>query len=127
MGFEVTGKLHRKLDEQQVSEKFRKREFVLEITDGSYAQHIKFQLVQDRVSLVDAFREGENIKVFFDLTGREFEKNGEKLYFTNLSAWKIDRPGGSTGGNTGAQPEETPFTGTAEGIGGGEALDDLPF
>lgn len=95
MSYPVTGRLHEIFDEQQVSEKFRKREFVLEVQDGAYPEHIKFQLVQDKTSLVDAFRIGDEVKVTFNLRGRGFNKNGQMLYFTNLEAWKIE-PHGST-------------------------------
>ena len=131
MGFEVMGKLHRKLVEQQVSDKFRKREFVLEILDGQYPQHIKFQLVQDRVGLIDQYKEGDSIKVFFDLTGREFDKGGEKLYFTNLSCWKIEAVGAQQGGtgksdlDSWDQPDNGPATSWGKSI---DPLDDeIPF
>jgi single-strand DNA-binding protein len=51
MAYDVTGRLHEIFDEQQVSDKFRKREFVLEVQDGQYPQQIKFQLTQDKTSL----------------------------------------------------------------------------
>src|SRR6476646_4888480 len=95
MAYEATGRLHEIFDEQQVSEKFRKREFVLEVQDGAYPEHIKFQLVQDKTSLVDAFRIGDEVKVTFNLRGRGFNKNGQMLYFTNLEAWRV-APHGST-------------------------------
>jgi single-strand DNA-binding protein len=130
MGFEVTGKLYRKLEEQQVSDKFRKREFVLEIQDGQYPQHIKFQLVQDRVALIDQYKEGDTVKVFFDLTGREFDKGGEKLYFTNLSCWKMESGGGSPQGGA-SKSDKDPWDaeptkgGAADFLGGAD--EDLPF
>ena len=36
MAFEVEGKLHKKFDTAQVTDKFKKREFVLELEDGAY-------------------------------------------------------------------------------------------
>ncbi len=95
MSYPVTGRLHEIFEEQQVSEKFRKREFVLEVQDGAYPEHIKFQLVQDKTILTDSFRIGDEVKVTFNLRGRGFNKNGQMLYFTNLEAWKIE-PHGST-------------------------------
>jgi len=89
MAFEVEGKLHRLFPTEQKSASFQTREFVLEVPDGNYPQLIKFQAVQERCSLLDAFREGERIKVSFDLRGREW--NGK--YLTNLNAWRIDRAG----------------------------------
>jgi len=90
MAYEATGRLHEIFDEQQVSEKFRKREFVLEVQDGQYPEHIKFQMVQDKTALIDPFKVGDEVKVTFNLRGRGFNKNGQMLYFTNLEAWRIE-------------------------------------
>ena len=100
MAYDVTGQLHEIFDEQQVSEEFRKREFVLEVQDGQYPEHIKFQMVQDKTSLIDPFKMGDEVKVTFNLRGRGFNKNGQMLYFTNLEAWRIEP---ATGG--GAAPQ----------------------
>ena len=100
MAYDVTGRLHEIFDEQQVSEKFRKREFVLEVQDGQYPQHIKFQLTQDKVALVEPFKMGDEVKITFDLRGRGFNKNGQMLYFTNIEAWKIEPASGGNGGGS---------------------------
>lgn len=86
--FEVTGKLHKKFDTENKTETFQAREFVIIVEDGNYPQHVKFQLVQDRCALVDEYNEGDDIKVHFDLRGREWQGR----YFTNLNAWRIERP-----------------------------------
>lgn len=99
MAYDVTGRLHEIFDEQQVSEKFRKREFVLEVQDGQYPEHIKFQLVQDKTSLIDPYKMGDEVKITFNLRGRGFNKNGQMIYFTNLEAWRIEPASG--GGNAG--------------------------
>ncbi len=107
MAYDVTGRLHEIFDEQQVSEKFRKREFVLEVQDGQYPEHIKFQMVQDKTSLIDPFKMGDEVKVTFNLRGRGFNKNGQMLYFTNLEAWKIEpASGGSFGGGSGGGQQQ---------------------
>jgi single-strand DNA-binding protein len=96
MALEVTGKLHEIYPAQQVSDRFRKREFVLEFMDGNYAQYVKLQLNQDRCDLIDSYNKGENIKVSFNLSGRQFtDRNGQTQYFTNLVAWRIEAAGGS--------------------------------
>ncbi|MDU0368893.1 DUF3127 domain-containing protein [Hymenobacter endophyticus] len=94
MAYEATGRLHEIFDEQQVSEKFRKREFVLEVVDGQYPEHIKFQLVQDKTALIDSYKIGDEVKISFNLRGRGFNKNGQMLYFTNLEAWRIESAAG---------------------------------
>lgn len=85
MSYDFTGKLHRIFDEQHVKDTFRKREFVIEQTEGKYPNFIKFELVQDRCGLLDTFNEGDEVTVSFDLRGREWQD----MYFTNIHAWKI--------------------------------------
>lgn len=75
-----------------VSDKFSKREFVL-TTDHTtqYQQHVAFQLSQDKCSMLDAFNEGDVIKVQFNLRGREWQSpSGDVKYFNTLDAWKIE-------------------------------------
>ena len=63
---DITGTLKVKNNEVQVSEKFRKREFVITDNSSQYPQFIQFQLTQDRCSLLDTFREGDEVKVYFN-------------------------------------------------------------
>lgn len=100
MSFDVQGRLHEIFDEVQVSEKFRKREFVLEIPDGSFTQHVKFQLTQDKCSVIDQYKIGDEVKVNFNLSGKPFTKNGTTMYFTNLQAWRIESASGASGNNS---------------------------
>ncbi|HTL81531.1 MAG TPA: DUF3127 domain-containing protein, partial [Bacteroidia bacterium] len=81
--FNITGILKLKTDEQKVSDRFRKRDFVLTDTSSQYPQHITFQLVQDRCSLIDNIPVGAEIRVFFNLRGREWtpKDGGPVKYF----------------------------------------------
>jgi single-strand DNA-binding protein len=97
MAFDVEGRLHRIFPTEQKSASFSAREFVLEVPDGNYPQLIKFQAVQDRCALLDNFSEGDQVRVSFDLRGREW--NGK--YLTNLNAWRIDAATGESGGSNG--------------------------
>jgi len=90
MSFEAKGKLIFKGEEQQITERFRKRDLVIEMEDGMYPQQIKFQLTQDRCSLLDEYELNDEINVHFNLRGRAYQKNGETIYFTNLEAWRIE-------------------------------------
>jgi single-strand DNA-binding protein len=125
MAFEVEGKLHRLFPTEQKSASFSAREFVLEIPDGNYPQLVKFQAVQDRCALLDSYREGDMLKVSFDLRGREW--NGK--YLTNLNAWRIDRAGEGGGGKTAAAADEgfpaDPFPNYNDAPP--VSTDDLPF
>jgi single-strand DNA-binding protein len=125
MNFEIKGKLIVKYDTQQVTDKFRKREFVLEIPNGAYSESVKFQLTQDKCSMLDSFGVGDELKAFFVLRGRPYSKGGETTYFTNLEAWKLEtaQPAGQTKPDTHFEADTTGFTFTTEAAG----ADDLPF
>ncbi len=97
MAYEATGILIVDKGTQQVSEKFRKREFVVEIQDGQYPQVVKFELAQDKCDLLNGFQLQTPVTVSFDLRGRAYDKNGETLYFTTLSAWKVQNANGGGG------------------------------
>ena len=87
MGYKASGKIVKIFDTEQKSASFQAREFVIEVADGQYPQMVKFQLVQDKCTLVDEYAEGDVVTVEFDLRGREW--NGK--YFTNLQAWRMNR------------------------------------
>ena len=88
---EITGTLKVKNAEQKVSEKFRKREFVITDNSSQYPQFIIFQLTQDRCSLLDSYNVGDEIKVQFNLRGREWTSpQGEVKYFNSLEAWRLE-------------------------------------
>ena len=95
MSFELEGKLIEKFDTVVVSDKFQKREFVLETEENNggnvYTQNIKFQLVQNKCSELDASNVGEVVRVHFNLQGRKWEKDGKVSFFNSLGAWRIEK------------------------------------
>lgn len=118
MDYKLKGKLIVKGAEQQISEKFKKREFVVQDDSSQYPQVISFQLVQDKCSLLDAYNEGDEISVSFNLRGREWvsPKDGVTKYFNSLEAWRIE--------GDAAAPAAVPAAATTTGS---EEADDLPF
>ncbi len=126
MSFEIEGKLIKKFDTETKTQTFQAREFVIEINNGNYPQFIKFQLTQDRCSIIDAYNEEEDIKVFFDLRGREW--NGK--YFTNLNAWRVEKANigeGPVSINQGSQNAPESFPSMGDEPAQSEFEDDLPF
>ena len=102
MSYELTGKLIAKYDTVQRSETFKTREFVVEKADEingrTIVNYVKFQCVQDKTTIVDRVNTGDDIKVYFNIKGSKWEKEGRTNYITNLDAWKIEQllqPGGS--------------------------------
>lgn len=84
---EITGTLFKKFETEQISDKFQKREFVVSIEDGPYTEYVKFELIGDRCDLLEPFSENEQVKVAFNLKGREWQGK----YFVNLRAWRITK------------------------------------
>lgn len=129
MSLEVEGKLHKKFPAESKSTTFQAREFILEIKSGNYSEYVKFQLVQDKCSLVDDYQEGDLIKVFFDLRGREWQGK----YFTNLNAWRLAKVQGSESPSSGSaavsgKSTDGDFPSASDEPSFGDSdNDDLPF
>lgn len=88
---QYTGFLKVKNDEVKVSDKFRKREFVLTDNAQSYPQTILFQLTQDRCSLIENDKIGDEITVHFLLKGREWKNpQGEIKFFNSLDVFRVE-------------------------------------
>ena len=89
--FKMTGVVEKIFDTEQVNDKFKKRMFVLNDQADKYPQSISFQLVQDKVSLVDTIGEGQEVEVAFNIRGREWTSpQGDVKYFNTLEAWRIE-------------------------------------
>lgn len=122
---DITGILKVKTEAQQISDKFRKREFVLTDNSSQYPQHISFQLTQDKCSLLDQYNVGDELKVHFNLRGREWTSpKGEIKYFNTLEAWRIE--GGSASAPAGNSSASNAMNDVAT-FSAASQEDDLPF
>lgn len=93
MSNQLTGKLIVKNETQVVSEKFSKREFVIE-TQDTYPQTILFQLTQDKCTLLDNAKVGDTLTVSYNLRGRGWTNpQGETKYFNTIEAWRVELSG----------------------------------
>lgn len=133
--FEVVGTLKAKFETQQVSEKFQKREFVV-MTDTAtqYPQAINFQLSQDKCGLLDTYNVGEEMKVSFNLRGREWFNPTKNItqYFNSLEAWRLEKV---AAGAQAAAPQQQSYAAPTQAapvqnasvMPSAEIADDLPF
>ena len=105
MNLEITGKLIEKYDTQVVSDRFKKREFVLELVEevnGSpYTNYAKMQLVQNKCDILDRFNVGDTLRVNFNIKGNRYEKEGRTSYFSNLDAWRLEKADANANPNPG--------------------------
>lgn len=95
---------------------FRKRETVI-TTDEQYPQSILIEFIQDKCELLDKYKVGEDVKISYNLRGKEWvNPEGVTKYFNAIQGWRIESL-------------STEFLVTPQfdsNINGGEA-DDLPF
>lgn len=119
---DIKGKVHEVSPVITVSEKFKKRELILEYAENpAYPEYIKFEAAQDKVNLLDNIKSGDQVEVFFNLRGRPWtDKNGKTSYFNTLSVWRLNALGA---GAAAAAPEYAP----PADISSAPDDDDLPF
>ena len=121
MNLEITGKLVEKYDTHVVNERFKKREFVLELVEdvnGSpYTNYAKMQLVQNKCDILDRFQIGDTLKVNFNIKGNRYEKDGRTSYFSNLDAWRLDKIDPNAPQGSGYQQQNNPYQQSAPNTG----------
>lgn len=125
--------IQRIMDEQVISDRFRKREFVVQ-TKEQYPQTLCFEFTQDKTSTLDSFRVGQEVNIEFNIRGREWTppQGGDTRYYTTLQAWRMnvmaatEAPSPSHGSlGQDLPPQGTPFT--PSGADNSVLDDDLPF
>lgn len=116
---EIKGKIHEIGSTQQVSETFKKRSVIVEYAENpTYPEYVNLELQQDKTSLLDMFRVGDEVDVFFNLKGRPWtDRTGKTSYFNTLVIWRINKLGESSSAPTQQEYVSTPP----------DADDDLPF
>jgi hypothetical protein len=99
---------------ETISDKFRKREFV--VTDGAdqYPQYIPFTFVNDKCDLLDSIAEGQEVEVSFSLKGREWTSpQGQVKYFSTIEGFAISAQGSAPApvstNTTSVSDEDLPF------------------
>ncbi|MEW6470437.1 MAG: DUF3127 domain-containing protein [Bacteroidota bacterium] len=118
---DITGTIKVIHKEEKVNDNFTKRVFVITDNSSQYPQIIPFELVKDKCSLIDKFKVGDEVKVHFNIRGREWTSpKGEIKYFTSLNAWRIENVGSAQNVPPSSEPPVETFTSKGE-------EDDLPF
>lgn len=127
--FNITGTLKVKFPEQQVSERFRKRDIVITDNSSQYPQHITLQLTQDKCGLIDQYNPGDEIRVFFNLRGREWNdpKTNQMKYFNTIEAWKIEPANAGAGQQQQPVMQKAAPTPDITSFSAASDSDDLPF
>lgn len=80
MTYNFEGEVKIILPLQEYSSGFKKREIVVTDKSDSYPQDIKFEFINDSISILDNFNIGDSVNVLFGLKGNEYKDK----YYTNL-------------------------------------------
>tara|TARA_R100000655_G_scaffold15789_4_gene34834 strand:- start:5921 stop:6313 length:393 start_codon:yes stop_codon:yes gene_type:complete len=109
---EFTGIVHKIFDTEQISDTFKKREFIIESSveakDNLYTELISFQFIQSRCDLLEDIQVGQKVDIAFNLKGRKWTNpQGIDKYFNTLQAWKINVKGDTNNSNN-TQPKDEP-------------------
>lgn len=126
MAYEINGKLVAKFDTVQRTETFKTREFVIEkveeIGGRTITNYIKLQCVQDKTAMPDRFNLGDDVKVYFNIKGTKWVKDGKENYITNLDAWRMEHIKLGEANTDTNHSEFIPDAAPQDGL-----IDDLPF
>ena len=88
----IKGKLVEIFDTVQITETFKKREFIIQDNrNPEYPEFVKVELIQDKINLLDNLKVGDEINVLINIKGRKWEdKEGNIKYFNSIQGWKIE-------------------------------------
>jgi hypothetical protein len=72
--FKLEGAIISKLPAKQVSDTFRVQEFIIKVDSEKYPQEVKFQLVNDKIYLLDFIQVNDTVELVFELRGRAYKE-----------------------------------------------------
>ena len=89
----TTGVIYNIGEVQNISEKFKKRDFVLELKNNeAYVQKVLFTLILDKVDAINSCNVGDSVEVDFNLQGKQWTSpSGEVKFFNTLSVFGISK------------------------------------
>jgi len=87
----IKGTVYKVSQEEVKSEKFKKREVILEVIEGTYKQHLTVQFSNAKCDLLNNVRQGDMISVSINLKGRLWTgADGIEKCFNTIEGWQIE-------------------------------------
>lgn len=88
----LTGTVHELFSSQQVTEKLKKRELVLEVVENpQYPEYIKLEAINGMCDKLDDAPRGSKITAYINFRGRPWtSQDGKKSYFNSIQIWKME-------------------------------------
>lgn len=81
----VTGTLIEKGPVQEISEKFRKMDVVVVVSNGKYDDYYKFEAINDAIGQLESIPQMTEVVIDGYLSGRKYiDPNGNTKYITNV-------------------------------------------
>ena len=87
----IKGTVYKVSQEEVKSEKFKKREVILEVIEGTYKQYLTVQFSNAKCDLLNNVRQGDMISVSINLKGRLWTgADGIEKSFNTFEGWQIE-------------------------------------
>ena len=87
----IKGTVYKVSQEEVKSEKFKKRDVILEVIEGTYKQYLTVQFSNAKCDLLNNVRQGDMISVSINLKGRLWTGNdGVEKSFNTFEGWQIE-------------------------------------
>jgi hypothetical protein len=87
----IKGTVYKVSQEEIKSEKFKKRDVILEVIEGTYKQYLTVQFSNAKCDLLNNVRQGDMISVSINLKGRLWTgADGIEKSFNTLEGWQIE-------------------------------------
>ncbi len=86
MAYEMTGTVQLVKDTQTFPSGFQKRELVMQNDEDRFPSPVMISFTKERIALLDNVKQGERVKVSFDIRGREY--NGR--HFVDLNGFRLE-------------------------------------
>ena len=87
----IKGTVYKVSQEEVKSEKFKKREVILEVIEGTYKQYLTVQFSNAKCDLLNNVRQGDMISVSINLKGRLWTgADGIEKSFNTVEGWQIE-------------------------------------
>lgn len=117
---EIKGKIKKIFDTETFKNDFKKKDIVI-TTQEQYPQDIVIQFTQDKILLLNDYKVGNLVNVYFNIRGKEWTNpQGVKKYFNSLEGWRIQKVEDKSPKMPPAPKDEIDISDSGD-------FDDLPF
>lgn len=89
----IVGTIHHIKQIEQISDKFKKREIVIQTdAESKFPQLISMQLTNDKCDLANNLNFGDSVECMINLRGREWidPKTSQTRFFNTIECWSIN-------------------------------------